>query len=125
MKIFEIINLLLVFLLISCEKYQSEIVDSQELNISIKSIESISSVPLPEAVIVYPNPFGNVVNLYCYGNNNDVVKIIVSHKDGRMKKFESTSPNLILDFSNCPVGVYYCEVLIGNKIYRRQLIKQD
>ena len=125
MRKFAIISLIMVFTLLSCERILDESYEFEELDISFKSTKAIDNVALPLKLYIYPNPFLDVVFIDFSGTFEGTMQIMISDKDGKMKKIVSSSPSIGIDFSNCQAGVYYCEVLYNNVVYRRQLIKSE
>ena len=122
---FVILLLFLFLTLLSCERFMDEEDEYRELDISFKSTNAIINASLPLYLYVYPNPFSKLVVIDFSGDFEGSMQVIISALDGRMKKLESSSSQITIDFSNCQDGVYYCEVLYNNKVYRRQLIKSE
>jgi hypothetical protein len=121
-----ILFLFFQFLLYSCEKeiYPTpEKIPVYEIKDNINNtFDPISALttPIYSTVEAYPNPFTTIVSIYC-GHTPD--QIIISDKDGNLKKFEPGSSNSSYDFSEANPGVYYCEVFVQGSVVRLQLFK--
>ena len=108
---------LLIFL--SCSKEEN--IQNKELQISYKTEKSIEDVSTITGVIFYPNPFHDIVSCQFGGSGEALIRIF--NEEGLSKEFrfyESVS----LDFSKEKSGVYYCEVLANNTVYKTYLIKK-
>lgn len=104
----------------SCSKEQSK--EVRELNIFVKSIDSIHAIGPPEdpRFCLYPNPFTDQISLRFMA---DSAQILIINTNGDMKKFTIYGCGAMLDFYNEKPGVYYCEALINKKVFRTYLIK--
>ena len=110
--------LLLFALMLSCKKD----ISTDELDISYKSTSAVVNGNTKANVMVYPNPFHEIVILIIEGGSATVT---ISDNKGKFKKIETTEGSLRLSFENEPSGNYYCEVVINNFIFRENLIKLD
>lgn len=106
------------FFTLSCSKENHN--NEDVLNITYKSTElDISYVNME--IVIYPNPFMSSVFVYL---PNDQGNVIISDKNGNFKKIEITDSRFALGFDDCPKGVYYMEIFLNNKVYRKTLIKE-
>lgn len=110
-----------LLVLFSCSKEQDK--STRELNITVKSVSVTSNVPVYQnsSVYFYPNPFQDIIHVTMQGA--DSAQLVFSNDNGDTKKIKMHYSNMSLDFSNEKAGVYYCEVLVNNKLFRSYLIK--
>ena len=119
MKKFTILSLSLL-ILFSCSKEQVK--PTRELNVTVKSVSVTSSVIQTDRnVYFYPNPFKDMVHVTMQGA--DSAQLVISNGNGDTKKIKMHYSEMSLKFSNEKAGVYYCEVLVNNKLFRSYLIK--
>jgi hypothetical protein len=98
----------------------SAIEKSNRIN-DTSSINDVNFVIFPEMVI-YPNPSSGVINCRLSGMN--ITDFQLSNDKGDFKKFDNLqSENYLIDLSEEKAGVYYCEALIDNIVFRVQFIK--
>jgi hypothetical protein len=107
------------FIIFSCSKEQDN--QTRELNISLKSMESMGNIQEPLRVAFYPNPFQDLVAINISGS--DSAQIIISNDKGDKKRASMTTSLATIDFSKEKAGAYYCEVLVNKTVFRTYLIK--
>jgi hypothetical protein len=108
-----------IVVLFSCSREDNYQI--RELNISYTSAKAAGEYETGVGVTAYPNPFNDVVDLHI--GNSASAEILISDDKGDFKKFTSSNSNIMLNFTDEKSGVYYCEVLSNNTVYRTYLIK--
>jgi len=74
-------------------------------------------ITVSEAVVVYPNPFENVINLNLFDKSIHSAEIEVRNLEGKMvhmKKYSITNGTVSVDLSNLPSGLYLLKVSADN-----------
>lgn len=116
MKMYKLIfQIMLILFLAGCTKSISD----NELPIQVDSRKDVIQSNRV-GYSLYPNPFSSHLNITISGTQN--FEILVSDETGRTKQIDSSvGDNLILDFSSCETGVYYCEIVLEGKVYSERL----
>jgi len=109
-----------ILFLISCSKEDNYQI--QELKISSTTVKASIVSDAEPGLFAYPNPFHDLVYLYLVGKTP--ADILISDDKGDFKRISASDNQIILDFSNEKSGVYDCEILSNNIVYRIYLIKE-
>ena len=80
-----------------------------------------------DSVSIYPNPFEEYTYLKVNGLDNESVQIKVSDNSGMFhtlyKQTKYGDIYLKIDLSGSPKGGYLCDIIVGNDIFRTELLK--
>jgi hypothetical protein len=112
---------LLSIYLIACKK------EGNSLNITYSkskttNLKGIENSVQQFNVSIYPNPFFAATRLRIEGEETNNT-ILIKSADGRFKKIENVTNDLVLDFSYEPQETYYDEIKVDNIVYQKQFSK--
>lgn len=75
-------------------------------------------------IAIYPNPVSGQLTVEYNKQFNETVLLSVYNAIGeKVKIIEITGQKTIVDFSTYAPGVYIAEMIVGDKVYRRNLVK--
>jgi hypothetical protein len=77
-------------------------------------------------VVLYPNPVVDRVNLEFIGNMEEKVQLTITNSAGQpvMEVEEAATDRIRLDISMLPSGVYYVDIITGDKHLVKKFVKQ-
>lgn len=74
-------------------------------------------------LLIYPNPASTIINISLEGSNNQAAIITLYDATGRsVKNISTTSTNLSIDRGELRSGIYFIDVMIGNKRLTKKII---
>lgn len=118
-KITCLLSLILFIVIFTACKKSTEF---EELPVTYESFKGITN-PGTSNYSIYPKPFGANLNIDLSGTE---IKLQLSDEEGRVKNIElERSGNIVIDFSNCESGIYYCEIILDGVVYRERLWKNQ
>ena len=76
------------------------------------------------AASIYPNPANTQINVSCFGGNPQLVSVFSSVGENLIEVTPS-EPNLVLDVSTLPNGVYFVKIQFDNQTITKKFSKTD
>ena len=73
-------------------------------------------------VAIFPNPFSDRVQFFINGAGDR--ELFITDSKGKAKKIDLLDDQFTLDFTEEEDGVYYCEIKVGDTVFREHLSKQ-
>lgn len=81
-----------------------------------------NTCPLKDCLCLYPNPATDIINIKLSNNEisktKDIQLNMFDYLGRKINTFEINTDKLKIDISDKPTGIYYLQIMAGNKFFK-------